>query len=155
MADDCKPAPPVVVPGFMIRSECFDEDPHPELPSCFSSKKQLQGLLAGLPDGDEPAGEKPDLSWRPKSFVRTCIASLCGSDRFGELMNAEAESRGFYSAGRRAFLGDGLKYNWSIQQQHFETFTPILDFIHRIERLHEFSRVLHRDNAQAEDDPKL
>lgn len=134
---------------YRMQGECFDEDPHPELPSCFSSKKQMQDLLSGLPDGEEPAGEKPDLSWRPKSLVRTCIASLGGSERFGELMSAEAESRGFYSAERRAFLGDGLKYNWSIQQQHFETFTPILDFIHPIERLHELSRALYRDDAQA------
>lgn len=134
---------------YRMQGKCFDEDPQPELPSCFSSKKQMQGLLRGLPEGEEPASEKPDFSWRPESSVRTCIASLCVSDRFGELMSAEAESRGFYSAVRRAFLGDGLQYNWSIQQKHFKTFTPILDFIHPIERLHELSRALHRDDAQA------
>jgi hypothetical protein len=134
---------------YRMQGDCFDKDPHPELPSCFSSKKQMQGLLRGLPEGEESTAEKPDLSWRPKSLVRTCLASLCDSDRFGELMSTEAESRGFYSAERRAFLGDGLKYNWSIQQKHFETFTPILDFIHPIERLHELSRALHRDDAQA------
>lgn len=134
---------------YRMQGKRYSEDPHPELPSCFSSKKQMQGLLSGLPDGEEPAGEKPDLSWRPESLVRTCIASLCDSDRFGELMSAEAERRGFYSAERRAFLGDGLKYNWSIQQTHFESFTPILDFIHPIERLHGLSRVLHREDAQA------
>lgn len=134
---------------YRMHGERFGEDPHPELPSCFSSKKQMKGLLSGLPDGEEPASEKPDFSWRPECSVRTCIASLCDSDRFGELMSAEAESRGFYSAERRAFLGDGLKYNWSIHENHFETFTPILDFIHPVERLHGLSRVLYRDNAQA------
>ncbi len=69
--------------------------------------------------------------------------------RFGELMSGEAEDRGAYSADRRAFLGDGLKYNWTIQQAQFETFTPILDFIHPIERLHELSRVLYRDDAES------
>ncbi|MEO1020261.1 MAG: hypothetical protein AAFY56_21620 [Pseudomonadota bacterium] len=64
-------------------------------------------------------------------------------------MSAEAERRGFYRAARRAFLGDGLPYNWTIQQTHFESFTPILDFIHPIERLHELSRVLFEDTEEA------
>lgn len=133
---------------YRMQGDHFEDDPHPELPSCFSSKKQMQSLLSGLPDPEETTGPKPDLSWRPKSLVRTCVASLCDSDRFGELMSAEAESRGFYSATRRAFLGDGLKYNWTIQQTHFETFTAILDFIHPIERLHELSKILHRDDVE-------
>ncbi len=133
---------------YRMQGDCFDDDPHPELPSCFSSKKQMQSLLSGLPEGDSSDLSKPDFSWRPKSLVRTCVASMCTSERFGELMSAEAEARGFYSATSRAFLGDGLKYNWSIQQKHFETFTPILDFIHPIERLHELSKVLYRDDAQ-------
>jgi hypothetical protein len=136
---------------FRMRGERFVKDPHPELPSCFSSKKQMQSLLSGLSDeavSEEPSHTKPDFSWRPKSLVRTCISSLCSSDRFGELMSAEAENRGFYSANRRAFLGDGLGYNWSIQQTHFEKFTPILDIIHPIERLHELSRVLYSESPE-------
>ena len=130
----------------------FDEDPHRELPSCFTNPKQMAGLLDGtseIVDEQVEASEKPDLSWRPKSLVRTCLASLCGSDRFGQMMSAEAERRGFYSADRRAFLGDGLAYNWTIQQTHFESFTPILDFIHPVERLHELSRLLYEDAEEA------
>ena len=41
-------------------------------------------------------------------------------------MSAEAERLGHYSAARRAFLGDGLLCNRTIQQTHFESFTPIL-----------------------------
>jgi len=47
-------------------------------------------------------------------------------------MSAEAERRGFYIADRKAFLGNGLPYNWKIQQTHFESFVPILDFIQPI-----------------------
>jgi len=135
---------------YRMIGETFDEDPHPQLPSCFTSQKQMAGLLHGigdLPPQSETA--KPDLSWRPESLVRTCVGSLCNSDRFGELMSAEAEQRGFYSADRRAFLGDGLPYNWKIHRTHFETFTPILDFIHPIERLHELSRSLFDDGQEA------
>jgi hypothetical protein len=133
-------------------AQIFKQDPHPQLPSCFTSPKQMAGLLHGageLPAVATQATSKPDLSWRPESLVRTCICSLCDSDRFGELMSAEAEDRGFYSASRRAFLGDGLAYNWTIQQRHFDTFTPILDFIHPIERLHETSRNLFANTDEA------
>jgi len=139
---------------YRMIGETFDEDPHPGLPTCFTSPKQMKGLLHGtgeLNHCDAPEQPKPDLSWRPKSLVRTCVASLCNSDRFGEMMSAEAERRGFYSADRRAFLGDGLPYNWKIQQTHFESFTPILDFIHPIERLHELSRSLFDDADEAWD----
>lgn len=137
---------------YRMIGESFREDPHPQLPSCFTCPKQMTGLLAGVSEvvqSDPPENAKADLSWRPTSLVRTCISSLCNSDRFGELMSAEAERRGFYSAPRRAFLGDGLGYNWQIQKAHFESFTPILDFIHPIERLHELSRVLFSDADEA------
>jgi hypothetical protein len=137
---------------FRMIGETFQDDPHPQLPSCFTSPKQMAGLLHGsgeLSQLDAPQCSKPDLSWRPKSLVRTCVSSLCDSDRFGAMMAAEAERRGFYAADRRAFLGDGLAYNWKIQQTHFESFTPILDFIHPIERLHEVSRVLFVDAEEA------
>ena len=137
---------------FRMVGQTFPEDPQPQLPSCFASPKQMAGLLHGtgeLNNDDAPESSKPDLSWRPTSLVRTCLSSLCDSDRFGQMMSAEAERRGFYSATRRAFLGDGLPYNWTIQQTYFESFTPILDFIHPIERLHELSRVLFDDVDEA------
>lgn len=137
---------------YRMTSECFDEDPQASLPTCFTSAKQMSSLLAGsaelIDQGSEP-GEKPDMSWRPTSLVRSVVSSLCDSQRLGQLMSAEAERRGFYAATRRAFLGDGLSYNWAIQREHFETFTPVLDFIHPIERLHETSRLVYEDPEEA------
>ena len=62
------------------------------------------------------------------------------------MMAAEADARGFFSAPRRSFLGDGLSYNWSIQKKHFPTFTPIVDFVHPVERLHAAARAIHEDD---------
>ena len=137
---------------FRMTGDYYAEDPGCDLPLCFTDQKQMQDLLAGLDFNDEASAadhEKPDLSWRPKSTFRTCVSSLCDSDRFGELMAAEADRRGFYSAGRQSFLGDGLPYNWAIQRKYFPSFTPILDFIHPIERLHETSRAIFSDTEQA------
>lgn len=135
----------------MIRATFVKARPSASL-VLYQPNTKMAGLLhdAGeLPRRDAPEGNNPDLPWRPESLVRTCISSLCDSDRFGELMSAEAERRGFYSADRRAFLGDGSPYNWKIQQTHFEAYTPILDFIHPIERLHEASRCLFDDCDEA------
>jgi hypothetical protein len=131
----------------------FQEDPHPELPNCFAHKGYMQKLLSGLADeGDFTPEEdsKSDLqSWRPERLFRTCLSSLCSSGQFGRMMEAEADARGFYRASKQAFVGDGLKYNWTIQQQHFPTFTPILDFTHAIEHLYEVARALRSSSEDA------
>ena len=134
----------------------FEVDPHPELPECFRDRGYMKKLLAGLADeGDfdpEAAQEtsKSDLrSWRPERLFRTCLSSLCDSNSFGRMMEAEADSRGFFSAAKQAFVGDGLQYNWTIQQRHFPTFTPILDFPHAIERVYDTARALHGNGDRA------
>ena len=48
-------------------------------------------------------------------------------------MAREAKRRRFAEAPAKAFLGDGLAWNWSIWKQHFPDFTPILDFLHVLE----------------------
>jgi hypothetical protein len=69
--------------------------------------------------------EKP-----PPGRVRTCLASLQSSRAFGPLVAAAAQRRGFYQAARRAFLGDGQAYNWTIHKGYFPDFEPIVDFLH-------------------------
>jgi len=139
-----------------MATESFDVDPHPELPGCFSSRKNMGELLVGLgesPDEGEShienANIKPDFSWRPQPLFRSCLSSMACSDDFGPMMAAEADRRGFFTAPRRAFLGDGLSYNWTIHRNHFSTFTPILDFIHPIEHLYEVSQAITPDRDAA------
>ena len=139
--------------GFhRMATETHSSDPCPELPACFSNRQNMRKLLSGLGEEESPdppaaliPENKPDLSWRPKPLFRSCLSSLVNSETFGPMMAAEADRRGFFTAHRRAFLGDGLNYNWSIQESHFPTFEPILDFIHAIEHLHEVSQALEPD----------
>jgi hypothetical protein len=65
------------------------------------------------------------------------------------MMEAEADSRGFFAAQKSAFVGDGLQYNWTIQQRHFPGFIPILDCPHAIERAHEAARAVCPDSDEA------
>lgn len=76
----------------------------------------------------QPRAETTD--WQPERLVRTCVATLRDSDRFGKLVASEAYQRHFYNATRRVFVADGQKYNWALHQGHFADFEPIADFIH-------------------------
>lgn len=139
---------------FRMKTASHAHDPHPALPRCFADRERMKGLLTGLGDEERrasatPPGPTSDSKWRPEVLFRTCLASLVSSERFGPMMAAEAAARGFFAAERRAFLADGLPYNWSIQRKHFPTFEPIVDFVHPVERLHAASRAVHveRDSA--------
>jgi hypothetical protein len=99
------------------------------------------------PPPQQPKAEKKD--WRPKRKVRTSVSSFCNSDEFGPKVAAEAHRRGFFSASRRAFLGDGLKWNWTLQERWFPDFEPILDFVHPTTYVYESARVVAADATSA------
>jgi hypothetical protein len=138
---------------FRMQTATHAADPHPQLPRCFADRQRMKGLLPGA--GETPADavaeslDERAADWRPKVLFRTCTASLESSERFGPMMAAEADARGFFAAPRQAFLADGLPYNWSIQRTHFPTFEPIVDFVHPVERLHAAARAVHADPAEA------
>jgi hypothetical protein len=127
-------------------------DPCPDLPECFRDRKYMKKLLSGVCDEETNASdtEKSDLrSWRPERLFRTCLSSLRDSDSFGRMMEAEADSRGFFAAQKSAFVSDGLQYNWTIQKRHFPNFVSILDFTHAIERAYEAARAVRENSDEA------
>jgi len=123
------------------------QDPQPEPPPSFQEPRRVQRLvqkMKGL-SGEQPAEEEepaetaaPDQPPRRPAReatpgrVRTCLASLQDSGSFGPLMAGEAQRRGLYAAARRAFLGDGQAYNWTIHKGYFSGFEPIVDFLHAL-----------------------
>ena len=135
----------------------FEEDPHPELPACFLDRHVMKTLLPGIEPGPSDRNGDPPLAatsqrehsrWRPESLFRTCLSSLAASDKFGRMMAAEADSRGFYHAAKQAFVCDGLPYNWTIQRKHFPRFTPILDFVHAVEHVYAAARCLRTEQQE-------
>jgi len=139
----------------------FQDDPQPEPPACFCDSKHVAkiaetealSVAAPLPSVPKPVEEDeesgmPHEDWRPKRLVRTVLSSVASSDEFGRQMAREAKQRRFYEAVARAFLGDGLAWNWSIWKKYFPDFTPILDFIHPLSYLFVTAKAIH---PQAED----
>jgi hypothetical protein len=132
-----------------MSTQCHADDPHPELPRCFTKKKEVvelvqgitsQGALADVIDPTtedpvpltvfEPAEDPTDVSWPPKPLVRTCQATTQDSEAFGPMVATEAKRRNFFAATLRVFLGDGGLWIWKIQRTFFPTFEPIVDFVH-------------------------
>jgi hypothetical protein len=101
--------------------------------------------------GETACPDKPKPNdWRPRRLVRTCVGSLCSSDDFGPKVAAEAQRRNFSAAKRRAFLGDGLPWNWTLQRRHFPDYEPIVDFIHPMTYIYESSRVVASKGGEGE-----
>lgn len=137
-----------------MSTQCHADDPHPQLPRCFTQKKGVvelvqgiagQGALADIvePGGesapaaltvfepaDEPEKERP--RWPPEPLVRTCQATLGSSDEFGPMVAAEAQRRNFFAAQACAFLGDGGLWIWTLHRTYFSQFEPIVDFVHAL-----------------------
>ena len=101
----------------------FDQDPHPDLPTCFTDKKGVaklvkgltsQGSLSELADasGEDEAGELTVITaadapeappeWPPKPLVRTSIATTRDCDALGPMVAAEAHARNFDRARARS-----------------------------------------------------
>ncbi|HTU24905.1 MAG TPA: hypothetical protein VMF30_05885 [Pirellulales bacterium] len=147
-----------------MRSTSHDHDPQPDLPDCLRNQAYVERLVLGLKKAKNPQPEliptpaaepqpRAEIAevaamWQPQTVVRTCVSSLAGSDEFGPMMAAEADTRGFFAADKRAFVGDGQKYNWSIQERWFPTFRPIVDFIHVVEYVYDAAKALCPDPVQ-------
>jgi hypothetical protein len=143
------------------------EDPQPDPPACFCDPKHVAKIAetealsvaaprpAQAPEVTVKERSKEPLvmpaNWRPKRLVRTVLSSLADSKQFGKQMAREAKRRRFSEANARAFLGDGLPWNWSIWKAHFCDFVPILDFIHVLSYLFVASKAVQTSGEDAWD----
>ena len=155
--------------GFhRMKSQSFSEDPQPELPDCFRNEAYVEKLVKGLKslkkegreeevESEQPsptsmvseqASPQESASWQPETLFRTCLSSLADSETFGAMMAAEADSRGFFMAKKKAFVGDGQSYNWTIQQRWFPGFVAILDFVHAVEYVYTAAKTIHAEIAR-------
>jgi hypothetical protein len=141
-------------------SETSVTDPEPQPPKCFFNPEHVAKLTEmaktketaredeELPDEAEPkvAVKKPKRKHpkhKPRRIHRTLIASMKNSKEFGQQMAREAKRRRFDEAIRKSFVGDGLTCNWSIHEEHFSDYTPILDFVHAVSYVYRGSIICH------------
>lgn len=152
----------------LIRAErtISEEDPEPAPPACFCDPKHVAkiaetealSVASALPPptSRQPVSESSEAGalvcpadWHPKRLVRSVLSSMAESKNFGKQMAREAKRRRFAEAPAKAFLGDGLPWNWSIWKRHFGDFTPILDFIHVLSYLFLAAKAVHEVAEEA------
>jgi hypothetical protein len=143
-----------------------DDDPQPEPPVCFCDSEHVANIVETEALSIAPSSLAPSLEqqrekrperaepsaandWRPKRLVRTVLSSIAESKVFGKQLEREAKRRRFFEAKAKAFLGDGLPWNWSIWKQHFSDFIPILDFIHVLSYLFLAAKAVHDASQNA------
>jgi hypothetical protein len=130
----------------------FAEDPEPELPRAFTDPKRVAKLAEkeAPPEISAVSASSPGgKAWRPKRLVRTCLSSMAEAKVFGQQMKREADCRRFPEASARAFVGDGLPWNWSVWKHYFPGFVPILDFIHALSYLYAAALAMYPDFSVA------
>ena len=127
-----------------LRSQIHTEDPQPQPPARYRDRDQVARLAAELKSARGAASTRTPAKQRrrrrrrrqrlprPRKVVRTVLATMADSERFGWQVAAEVHRRGLHKAPRKACVCDGQKYNWSIWQMHLVMlgFVPILDFLH-------------------------
>jgi hypothetical protein len=142
-------------------------DPHPEVPSELKDPlwivpkiKEMHRQRAASSESDkqepssksqpaaksecEVAQENEDTRWSGgEPLVKTVIATRKGYDQLGVLMATEAYQRGFNKAKSKAFLGDGLKVNWTIWSRHFSHYIAITDLMHALSYVYTAAIVVH------------
>ena len=138
-----------------LASQEAASDPHPDVPRCYLDRDYVRRLVdavhglqgpaknAAKPEANaDPPPRLPEVEpleveppkktprWQPERLVRTVVATLHDSAAFGPMVAAEAQRRDFFRSTRRAFVGDGQAYNWTIQRTWFPDFLDITDFVH-------------------------
>ena len=123
-----------------MASAVSEDDPCPQLPKTFVERarmreisREIKGFCVSDEEDSTPSEtESPSRPGQPELLVRSVVATREDVHSFGRQLAAAAWQRGFSTAPRKAFVGDGQEANWTVWQTHFSHYTPILDFVHGI-----------------------
>lgn len=133
-----------------MTSQVHGHDPCPQIPDDFVHASVVQEIakmaantgsnaFSGAPADDSTSSAATMLVHNdaspyqpPKLHSRDVVASGQSSEEFGWQLESRARKLNFPAAQRQAFVADGAKTNWRIQQEHFPDATPIADPIHAL-----------------------
>ena len=125
-------------------------DPCPELPELFRQRERMAQLTrqigrksADLRAGPDAAAPQPvetpespaaDFPQPPQVVSRDVVATSRNSEEFGPMLAARAWELGLFGSPRKACVGDGGGWIWTVWKNYFKPFgfVAILDFIHAL-----------------------
>jgi hypothetical protein len=147
-----------------LESKTHEADPCPDVPAVFLQRDHIRTLTRDIgkkaaddalpPDAEPDVARAPEHSVRasceespppadeqegspyspPKVLSRDVVATRRDSRAFGKIFAARVWELGMFAAERKAYVGDGQNWLWSVWERHFKPFgfVPILDFIHAL-----------------------
>jgi hypothetical protein len=146
-----------------LASRVSTSDPVPEPPSKLLNPERVKKIVEQMHDQHVPVRKLTTKSVKPVAkrkqskrlnkritrLITTFVASMRNSDNFGYMVATEAFLRSFDRAERKAYVCDGLPYNWTIYEEHFRAwgFVPILDFLHLVGYLYAAAHALEDNRA--------
>lgn len=147
-----------------IASHVSTTDPQPEPPTKLLNPERVKKIVEQLHDQHVPVRKQAAIPKttparprkRRKPFTRritrlltTFVATMQNSEHFGYMTATEAFLRSLDRAERKAYVCDGLPYNWTIYEEHFRAwgFVPILDFLHLVGYLYAAAHALEEGRA--------
>jgi hypothetical protein len=147
-----------------IASHVSTTDPMPEPPSKLLNPERVRRIVEQLHDQHVPVRKQAEAKQtapakrrkRRKPFNRritrlitTFVATMQNSEQFGYMTATETFLRSLDRAERKGYVCDGLSYNWTIYEEHFQPwgFVPILDFLHLVGYLYAAAQALEEGRA--------
>jgi hypothetical protein len=140
-----------------LHSSPHVEDPCPQIPEMFLEPGRMETLTRqigrkaaegddsaedvgrGIPVPPTSAADPPHTSSPPEYappdvISREVTATRQDSRAFGKMLAARAWSLGMFASPRKAYVGDGQNWLWSVWKRHFKPFgfVAVLDFIHAL-----------------------
>lgn len=98
-----------------------------------AQENEQSTITSSIPINSKPADEHKDSRWSGGDpLVKTVVATRQGYNHLGLALAMTAYYRGFNKAISKAFMGDGLKVNWSIWERYFSHYVPITDLMHAL-----------------------
>lgn len=82
-------------------------------------------------------------------FSSTYLAAFCDRTDFAALLWSEALKRGYATARKTVFIGDGAEWIWNLVSDRFKDAVQIVDFYHACEHLHALCAALEPDEQRA------
>jgi hypothetical protein len=83
-------------------------------------------------------------------FSSSYIAAFCDRVDFAPMLWAEALKRGYATARKTVFIGDGAEWIWNMADDRFGDAVQIVDFYHACEHLYALSQALEADEIRAQ-----
>lgn len=122
--------------------------------------EELQDVKGKQPDGTAKSKQikvgcvftqSCDEKGKPQRdpFSSTYIAAFCDRRDFAPLLWEEALKRGYATARKTVFIGDGAEWIWNMVKDRFGDVVQIVDFYHACEHLYQLCQALEDDEIRA------